>query len=201
MDPSLAKRVWDIIRAACCMIRKGFSKHRLIVELHLLLKRGKLAGKAISKLLLHHQQHHPAEADAAGFPVDPVRFSFYRRPEEVEFSCSSTPSPAAAFFLSNSKRRPDQRRGGCAAAVLAKEFEALMRAAPSTSAAPSLLGQSPAGERLMIADSPFPAREEEEAGGGPVDREAEAFIEWFHEQLRLQRSLPATPECRGKAPA
>ncbi|KAG6497668.1 uncharacterized protein LOC121991442 [Zingiber officinale] len=199
MDPSLAKRVSDVIRAAFCMIRKGFSKHcRLIVELHLLLRRGKLSGKAIGKLLLHHQ-HHPAEDDAAGFPVDPARLSFYRR-EDVEFSCSSTPSPAAAaFFLS--KRRPGQRRGDCAAAVLAKEFEELMRAAPSPSAEASLFGQSSAGERLRIADSPFPATDEEEAGGGPVDWEAEAFIMWFREQLRLQRSLPATPECRGKAPA
>lgn len=77
-----------------------------------------------------------------------------------------------------------------------------MRAAPSPAAgATSLFGQSPAGEQLRIADSPFTAREEEEAGGGPVDREAEAFIRRFYEQLRLQRSLPATPDCRGKAVA
>ncbi|KAG6518661.1 uncharacterized protein LOC122054985 [Zingiber officinale] len=179
MDASLARRVWDVICAACGMIRKGFRKHRLLMEVHLLLKRGKLAGKAITELLLHHHRR----PDSGRFPVDPPSLSFHRR-DYVEFSCSSTPSPVS-FFLS--KFLPGRRRGDRTAAASAEalplEFETLASAAESPA---TLFWQSPVAGRL----SP-------EA----VDLQAEAFIKGFYEQLRMQQSLPATPECRDRGAA
>ncbi|XP_042404437.1 uncharacterized protein LOC121994492 [Zingiber officinale] len=204
MDPSLAlaKRLWRMIRATHCVLRKGFAKRNklMIMNLHLLLKRGKLAGKALTNLLLHHG-HHPS-ADITGMSPEELNFFFYA-PGDVEFSCSNTPSPA--FFLSAAKRLTSGRRRRqeessldvhVAAAALAKEFEILSLASPVPA---GRFGKSLAAPRqLRITDSPFPAREEEENDGGRVDREAEAFIRRFYDQLRLQQSVPATPEFDGR---
>ncbi|KAG6521562.1 uncharacterized protein LOC122053930 [Zingiber officinale] len=194
MDASLARRVWDVICAACGMIRKGFCKHRVLMEVHLLLMRGKLAGKAITKLLLEHHRR----PDSGIFPVDPLSLSFHRR-DDVEFSCSSTPSPVSFF---HSKLLPGRRRGDRTAAAsaeaLALEFETLVSAAESPA---TLFWQSPVAGRLRITDTPFPAREDGEADCGRVDLQAEAFIKGFYEQLRMQQSLPATPECRDRGAA
>ncbi|XP_074592339.1 uncharacterized protein LOC141848120 [Curcuma longa] len=203
MDPSsLAKRLWHMIRAVHCMIRKGFTKHnKLIMNLHLLLKRGKLAGKALTDLLLHHG-HHP-RADITGLSPGELNF-FFHAPDDVEFSCSNTPSPA--FFLSAGKRLKSGRRRRQAdstldvhvAAALVKEFEILSLASPVPAAGRFGNSLLAAPRQLRITDSPFPAREEEENDGGRVDREAEAFIRRFYDQLRLQQSAPATPEFDGR---
>ncbi|XP_074584702.1 uncharacterized protein LOC141840565 [Curcuma longa] len=101
---SAAKRLWHIVR----LLFLGFSKNKLMVDLHLLLKRGKIAGKALTQLLVHHHQHHYQHhrhrhhhhhggGGAASMysaltcrSMDPD-LAFYN-PREVEFSCSNTPS-------------------------------------------------------------------------------------------------------------
>jgi hypothetical protein len=44
---------------------------------------------------------------------------------------------------------------------------------------------SPTPRQVRITDSPFPLREEEE-DDRLVDKRADEFITWFHEQLRAQ---------------
>lgn len=189
------------------MLRKGFTKHnKLIVNLHLLLKRGKLAGKALTKLLLHH--HPPSlSPDITSLSLSPEELDFFfHAPDDVEFSCSNTPSPA--FFLSAAKRLKSNRRRKQedlaldvhVAAALVKELEILSLSSPVPA---GRFGKSLAAapRQLRITDSSFPAREEEEEeenDGGRVDREAEAFIRRFYDQLRLQQSAPATPEFNGR---
>ncbi|URE29542.1 Avr9 Cf-9 rapidly elicited protein 146 [Musa troglodytarum] len=201
-----AKRLWRMVRVVLYMIRKSFFMHKLMMDLHLLLKRGKIASKALVNLVTFHHQHHHygATVTNSGFScrsMDPDR-SFYS-PREVQFSCSSTPSYP---FLHAIKRRSRHRRYDYdydAAAAMAEAFERLEHSEPwdaepvmaSPSPAPMAwdFGRSPAGVRqLTITDSPFPLEEEE--AGGRVDQEAEQFIKRFYEQLRLQQVFPGTPE-------
>ncbi|KAL6620554.1 hypothetical protein ACP70R_035693 [Stipagrostis hirtigluma subsp. patula] len=50
------------------------------------------------------------------------------------------------------------------------------------------LAMGPAPRQVRITDSPFLARvEDDEDGRGVVDRRADEFIKWFHEQLRTQQ--------------
>ncbi|RWW68271.1 hypothetical protein BHE74_00024215 [Ensete ventricosum] len=217
MDPSLAKRLWHMIRAACYMLRKGFCKHKLMMDLHLLLKRGKLAGKAIGNFVTFHH-HHDRHTGSDAYPtcscrsMDPA-FSSYNS-KEVEFSCTDTPS-YPSFFLT-AKRKNRHRHGcyGIDVAALAQQLETLSseisdaESSAMTSASPSpapmwSFGKSPAAVRqLRVTDSPFPMIDEGVEADGRVDREAEEFIKRFYEKLRLQQSVPATPEyqsrCRRK---
>ncbi|KAG6521086.1 uncharacterized protein LOC122050423 [Zingiber officinale] len=202
MDPSVAKRICHMIRAVYFMIRKGLiSKPKLTIHLHLLLRRGKLAGKALTNsLLLHRRRHHLSSADITSLSD---LISFYD-PGDVEFSCANTPSPAFSF-LSAAKQLKSSRRGRQQdfaldvhlAAALAKELEVLGSASP----VPAGWNQrSPAPPQLRVTDSPFPetedeVEEEEEKDSDRVDREAEAFIRRFYEQLRLQQcAATATPD-------
>ncbi|XP_010915405.1 uncharacterized protein [Elaeis guineensis] len=208
MESSVAKRLWQIVRAVYYMIRKGISKRKLLLlDLHHLLDRGKIAGKALGNLMtFHHHHHHHHHGDASAFSgfscrsLDP-NLSYYN-PREVEFSCSNT--PAHPSFLT-AKRKHSHRHDfyNYDVAAVAKAFEILnseesdtesLMASPSPAPIWSSFGRSPAVVRqLRITDSPFPIREEEEADGY-VDRAAEEFIRRFYEQLRLQRSVAATPE-------
>ncbi|XP_072960213.1 uncharacterized protein [Typha angustifolia] len=211
MESSVAKRLLNVVRVVYYMLRKGFSKRKLTMDLHLLLKRGKLAGKALGNLInFHHHHHHHAAGAAAGAAafscrhVDP-NLAFYN-PREVEFSCSNTPS-FPSFHVTKRKNRHRDRRHGDGeedyyeydAVAIAKAFEMLNDEASecgSVAATPMWSsGKSPAVVRqLRITDSPYPIREEEGEADGRVDKEAEEFIKRFYEQLRRQRSVAATPE-------
>ncbi|WOL12389.1 hypothetical protein Cni_G21155 [Canna indica] len=208
MDSSRAtKRLWRIARVVFYMIRKGISKDKLMLDLHLLLKRGKVAGKALGNLMTfhhHHHRHHHTSGTAtySGFScrsMDPD-LSFYH-PAEVEFSCSNTP----AFRATKQKHRRGGRRCDLYdydAVAVAEAFEILnyeASDAESVAASPSpamwSFGKSPAGVRkLRVTDSPFPWREEEEEVDSCVDEQAEEFIKRFYEKLRLQQMVPMTPE-------
>lgn len=119
---TVAKRLWHIVRVVYYMLREGLSKRKLMMELHLLLKRGKIAGKAIGNLMFHHHHHqhggsnqpdhHYSGSNAAGNgggyyaafscrSMDP-NLSYYD-PREVQFSCSNT--PYNPFFLNNRRKR------------------------------------------------------------------------------------------------
>ncbi|KAJ6793981.1 Uncharacterized protein M6B38_233345 [Iris pallida] len=160
--PTIAKKLWHIFQVVYYMLRKGMPKRKLMMDLHLLLKRGKIAGKALGSLMTFHSHHHhhhsssstgnAAAASSAGSgsgfscrSMDP-NLSFYD-PREVEFSCSNTPSyPSLA--------KHGKKRHHCghrdydyeAATAIAKAFEILNAEAasaaasdlePSSSVAPS----------------------------------------------------------------
>ncbi|KAE8680761.1 Casein kinase I protein isoform 1 [Hibiscus syriacus] len=79
----ISKRVWNIVRAVLFMMRKGFvSKKKLMVDLNMVLKRGKIAGaKAIGNLVFHHHHRQVSPAAVTGY----------------EFSCSNTPNHIFRF--------------------------------------------------------------------------------------------------------
>ncbi|KAL5230175.1 hypothetical protein ABZP36_028951 [Zizania latifolia] len=128
------------------------------------------------------------------------------RPREVEFSCCSTPLH---------KRRSAQRRLRLqhaaagrhdrssaeygSAATVSRLFDLMdvIEAAEATDGdnedgdlVDSVL---PFPRQVRITDSPFPAWEEDDEEGrlDVVDRRADEFIMWFHEQLRMQQQRAA----------
>ncbi|KAG2612252.1 uncharacterized protein LOC120704825 [Panicum virgatum] len=118
VEPNMARRLWHVVRAVLYMLRKGVSKRKLAMDLHLLLQRGKIAGKALGNLMTahgHHHHHDKAAAEAA-VPPPPPQFSCRaldpalavydpRGGREVEFSCSNTPSYPSLHLIPTGKRR------------------------------------------------------------------------------------------------
>lgn len=133
-EPSAARRLWRVVRAVLYMLRRGLpSGRKLALDLHLLLHRGKLAGKALGDLFLafhhhhHHSRHHAAAfsytAGGAGVggggafscrALDPtlaVHEPAPRTRREVEFSCSNTPSSTSrGLSLLGRRRRSNNDR-------------------------------------------------------------------------------------------
>ncbi|XP_040381208.1 uncharacterized protein LOC102713375 [Oryza brachyantha] len=134
-ESTMARRLWHVVRAVLFMLRKGVSKRKLAMDLHILLRRGKIAGKALGKIMTStaHGHGHGGDASAAVAEdhqarappppfscgaLDPALAVYDPRGagREVEFSCSNTPSyPSFHFSFSlptTTKRRRRHRGGG-----------------------------------------------------------------------------------------
>uniref|UniRef100_R7W4H9 Uncharacterized protein n=1 Tax=Aegilops tauschii TaxID=37682 RepID=R7W4H9_AEGTA len=123
MEPSMApRRLWHVVRAVLFMLRKGMSKRKLSMDLQLLLHRGKIAGKALSRLMSANGHHDQAASRSAAEAPPPASLS--RRTldsalavygtrgagREVEFSCSNTPSYPPIQLIPAKRRRRNNRR-------------------------------------------------------------------------------------------
>ncbi|XP_062221228.1 uncharacterized protein LOC133920642 [Phragmites australis] len=128
-EPGAARRLWRVVRAVLYVLRRGLpSGRKLAMDLHLLLHRGKIAGKALGDLLAFHHHHGSHGRRGAAFSAagDGGSSSFScraldpslavhepsRRSREVEFSCSNTPSSDAGgglHLLGAGKRRGRNR--------------------------------------------------------------------------------------------
>ncbi|KAJ3693861.1 hypothetical protein LUZ60_009341 [Juncus effusus] len=201
MEHAISKRIWHIIQAVYYILRKGLTKKKLMMDLQLLLKRGKLAGKSLTNLLTFHP-HSSSHSDSSsyGFPLG-LNLSFPNA-KEVEFSCSNTPTNSyPSFHLPKRSKRNHKCSsfGDFDAEAVAKAFETLNSQITDADVAEALmtpspmLGKSPANVRqLRVTDSPFPIQEADQ-GDGFVDKHADEFIKRFYNQLRLQQSVAATP--------
>ncbi|CAL4896195.1 unnamed protein product [Urochloa decumbens] len=224
MEAGLARRLWHVVLAVCHMVRRGLSRKRIMMDVHLLLGRGKLAGRALRGLLAHPAGHGHLTSYGGGASSrassSSSLASFYGHPREVEFSCTTTPAAYAhhyGLFPFNKGGRGGRgargEYGGLDAAAVARAFEMLSAEVEGTPASVSvggglatatpspmvawILGRSPAGVRpLRVTDSPFPAVPEDGCCNDRVDAEADDFIRKFYEQLRLQPSA-ATPDYAG----
>jgi hypothetical protein len=194
VPPVIAKRIWSIVRVAFFMLRKGISKRKLMLDLNMMMKRGKVAGKAISNLMFHHHHHH-----------DPDHHVSFSAPREYEFSCSNTPN--YSFHINkrrhhnhNHKTHHHSNFFACAHApsildddvATVKAFNEvvleMMNNEGMVEASPALpgFGRSPMVRQLRITDSPFPLRDIDE-DSVHVDKAAEEFIERFYKELRQQK--------------
>ncbi|WOL18704.1 hypothetical protein Cni_G27501 [Canna indica] len=192
-----AKKLWNYLRVAFFMMRKGFaSKRRLLADMNLLMKRGKLLGKS---LLLSF--HHPRPGGHNNIPS-----SAFARPREYEFSCSNSPNPV--FYHG----RPHPRRHHyfpCLHAVVEDDDAAIAAVAlprieyssPQYCTAALSLSSSQdlaPGEQRTPLSSPFSVRivhysseddEDQDAPSREVDDDAEEFIKRFYEQLQAQSRI------------
>ncbi|CAO2174982.1 unnamed protein product [Urochloa humidicola] len=162
--PGFGKRLMSVLRAVYHMLRRGLCRKRLMMDLHLLLGRGKLAGKALRNLVAaaHHPHggaHHLVSAararsgaTATASTVVADDLPFQPDPSDVEFSCTTTPSydfaaPGRALFPFRIRGRGAAR--GCDGldfAQVARQLEMMSAAdqgaggetpTPAASAAPS----------------------------------------------------------------
>lgn len=146
-------------------------------------------------------------------PGAAVYQQYQYRPREVEFSCSSTP-------LHRRRRRAHRHRGQSllpqqqhgdlpeyTSAPAVKTLFELMDGVEEEdddvegATVPWAARRGPAPRQVRITDSPFPAREEDDEDGssrGVVDRRADEFIVWFHDQLRMQQQQQR-PAARDRA--
>ncbi|CAA2995633.1 Hypothetical predicted protein [Olea europaea subsp. europaea] len=179
--PIITKKVWNLVRTMLCMLRKGISKGKLMAELNMVVKRWKIAGKAIQNLMFHHAHHwsttscSSATTGRRGSPLD--------SPNEVEFSYSNSPAYPNFHLKPNNHRVTEED--------LMKTVEMFYSAAAS----PAFAGfeKSPMVMQLRVTDSPFPLRGAEE--DNHVDEAAEEFIMKFYNNLKRQLEM-ATPRRR-----
>ncbi|KAK7319951.1 hypothetical protein RJT34_04680 [Clitoria ternatea] len=81
----MTKKVWNIVRVLFLMLRKGIAKSKVMVELHTLLKRGKLA---------HYYASFSCRSNHLTF-ISPHHYHY-------EFSCTN--SPAIPFYAPKRNR-------------------------------------------------------------------------------------------------
>ncbi|TKY60840.1 hypothetical protein E2542_SST17942 [Spatholobus suberectus] len=189
--PVVAKKLWNIVRVLFFMLRKGIAKSKIMVEFDLMLKRGKLAGKAlVSNLMLRHHYY------MTSFTCRSHHNTFIS-PRHYEFSCSNSPAiPFHAPKRSSNKRhfatpfssKPSQYDDVSTLTSVQKVLE-MLNGENNNSPLVSLpgFGKSPVGRQLRVTDSPFPLKDEE--GDGQVDAAAEEFIKKFYRDLNLQKRM------------
>ncbi|TKY46236.1 hypothetical protein E2542_SST28274 [Spatholobus suberectus] len=187
-SPVIAKKLWNVLRITFFMIRKGLvSKRKLIMDMNLMMKKGKLLRKSMSNFMSsHYQHHHHSKSLARGYGI-----------QEYEFSCSNSPNPV---FYHVPKRKhhfnfpcintPEviEEPRPVVLVPMTPEYTFNLRFDASDFAP---------GERKSPLLSPFSVRisnyssedENEEGGKGQVDDQAEDFIRRFYEQLRMQSHM------------
>lgn len=166
------------------------------MELNLLLKRGKLAGKAFADgtLMLHH---HFASSSRSN-----NHHNSFISPRDYEFSCSNSPAYPFAHAIKRSKHRHSNNKvknssyqydDVSTVTAVQNVLEMLNSSENSRMVEASPLvtlpgfGKSPVGRQLRVTDSPFPLND---AGGdSQVDKAAEEFINKFYKDLNLQKTM------------
>ncbi|THG18327.1 uncharacterized protein LOC114264316 [Camellia sinensis] len=174
--PMIAKKLWNIARIVFFMLRKGISESKLMVDLHMLFKRSKVAGKALGNLMLHHHSTLSCRSND-------IHLSFVS-PREYEFSCSNSP----AYPSYNSRRKHNRHADDLN--IVSKVFEILNKEMPEAS--PLVLpgfGRTPMVRQLRVTDSPFPIKDGDD--NTQVDMAAEEFINKFYKDLKYQKRMAA----------
>ena len=192
-SPVIAKRLWNVLRVTFFMLRKGLiSKRKFIMDMNLMMKRGKLLRKSLSNLMSHH--HHSKNVARAGFGI-----------QEYEFSCSNSPNPV--FFhvpkrkhhyfpcinppevIEEEEPLPEPQEPKAVVLVpKTPEYTFNFRFDHASDFAPGEK-HSPLLSPFSVRVSNYSSEDENEGGNGQVDHEAEEFIRRFYEQLRVQSRM------------
>ncbi|XP_057447208.1 uncharacterized protein LOC130739013 [Lotus japonicus] len=187
-QPVVAKKAQNIIRIILFMLKEGIAKSKLMLDLHLLLKRGKLAAaKAIANTLtLHHHRRHQHSSVS---------------PQDYEFSCSNSPAIMFPIIKRHNKKYHHSRRHNhhyedISTVHAVQKMLEMLNNSDKVEASPLValpgFGKSPIGiKQLRITDSPFPLKDEEGDHNNQVDLAAEEFIKRFYKDLNLQQKMAA----------
>ncbi|XP_075512423.1 uncharacterized protein LOC142547843 [Primulina tabacum] len=180
----LGKKYWNMLKIMLYMMREGVCrKSKVMLDFHMLLSQGKLASKAINKLILHN--HHSYFA-ALTCRSDDSRMSFIS-PREYEFSCSNT--PVYTSYISKRKNRQNDHRHHQPqeVKVVQKVFEILndYDDSPEASPAPGAIHGTVAAAYSLTAQLRDADKNHQ------VDKDAEAFIKKFYKDLKNQKRIAA----------
>ncbi|KAH0666480.1 hypothetical protein KY285_027686 [Solanum tuberosum] len=178
--PVVAKKFYKIVRVAYFMLRKGLSsKRKLMFDLNLLMKRGKIAGKAVFQNLMfqgHNNINHGHQSSSK---------------EYYEFSCSNSPAFHLPFHINKRINKHNQTEHDDVSMMNAAVLKAL-EMLQSETASPALpgFGRTPTVRQLRITDSPFPLTSDTDNGEmiNHVDEKADEFISRFYRDLRREAS-------------
>lgn len=192
--PAVKKKLWNVLRAVVFMLRKGLSKSKITFDLHLMLKRSKIAGKAIANLV---EFHHGSAFSCQTIDIA----NSYISTRDYEFSCSNSPVSAAyPFRYFNKKLRKQHyfpksyRYDDFSTVTAVQRVLDILHTDQKSEASPLVplpgFGKSPLVVRqLRVTDSPFSLKDDGDSQF--VDKAAEEFIKKFYTDLRLERSLAA----------
>ncbi|KAL6325251.1 hypothetical protein AAG906_023096 [Vitis piasezkii] len=183
----LGKRLWNFLRITFFMMRKGLiSKRKLIMDMNLMMKRGKLLRKTWGNLMSIH--HHSRSMARGSLGI-----------QEYEFSCSNSPNPVF-FHLPKRKHHYfpcinppediEEPQDDKAVVLLPKTPEYTVNFPFDTSDLAPADKPSPLPSPFSVRVSNYSSEEEMDVGGNrQVDDEAEEFIRRFYEQLRAQSRI------------
>ncbi|XP_021749731.1 uncharacterized protein LOC110715458 [Chenopodium quinoa] len=160
--PIITKKLYNMVKLAILMLRKGISKKKLLLDLNLMMKRGKTAftTSKVSTTL--------GGGGVVGFDVQ----------QEYEFSCSNTPLYRHYF---NNKKKNHYYMSSPKFEDIDDSLEAISKVLET------MVPRKDRGVRpLRVTDSPFPLQSEGECGNQRVDEAAEEFIQRFYLQLKEQ---------------
>ncbi|RAL44106.1 hypothetical protein DM860_015027 [Cuscuta australis] len=187
--PVISKKFWSMLKAALFLLKQGISKKKLMLDLNLKLKRGKIA--AARRAVIHHLTSSAATVSPASgvdFPDDPS--------DAFEFSCDNSPahrrpphSPNSNYLSIVVKKLAKHLRREAEAPPALEEEEEEAAEATASPALPGF-GRTPVVRQLRVTDSPFQSGDGDEFYGDAchVDEAAELFIREFYENLRRQSS-------------
>ncbi|KAK8956143.1 hypothetical protein KSP40_PGU020174 [Platanthera guangdongensis] len=113
--PTVAQRLWRIVKAVFHMLQKGIARRKLMVVLELLLKCSKLAGKALRNLIPRHRHQSSAATRDLLFSDCSCRSGLdqdmlFYDPKGVQLSCSNTPSYGYYNYSHSATKRMSRRR-------------------------------------------------------------------------------------------
>ncbi|KAK6914833.1 hypothetical protein RJ641_019950 [Dillenia turbinata] len=198
--PIIARKIWNLVRVAYYMVRKGISKRKILVDLNMMMKRGKIAGsKAIHNLMFQH--HHNSSSSSSSSSSSRDKHLPFSHSHEYEFSCSN--SPALPFsltkrsknhsFLSRAAHLPSHDEAIAVNMVLEMLSNSDMAADVSSSdmSSPYLpgFGRSPMVRPLQITDSPFPVHNTDDDETRQINKAVEDFISRFYNDLKRQNRM------------
>ncbi|GLJ50438.1 hypothetical protein SUGI_1074740 [Cryptomeria japonica] len=177
VNHAVAKKLWNMVKAAFMMLRKEIVlKRKMVLEMQMMMKRGKMLGKSLGSLIFHHS-HGKSRHCSTGFGV-----------REYEFSCSNTPisfhigKKRHNFFPSIPCIQPHADEGDCYSnAIVVSQSEFFSKNIMDFSDLPCV-DESTRPLSPFCGGNNLSCCEEER-----VDREAEEFISRFYQQMRLQR--------------
>ncbi|KAJ9559616.1 hypothetical protein OSB04_004776 [Centaurea solstitialis] len=191
--PVMAKKVWSLVRVMFFTLKKGIAKRKFLLDLNMMMKHGKIAGKALHNLMF--QRHHDWAASA--LHRHPQHLPFTTSPlDEYEFSCSDTPPYPLSLF---SKKHQNKRHrltttnpslaamDNCDDIITDHEFlKALDIMITNSTLSPQLPGSRNIVmvDPLRIKESPLVFNDHAGSEDGQVDEAAERFIMRFYNDRR-----------------
>jgi len=183
-----AKRFWNMLRIAFFVIKKGglISKRKILMDMHLIMERGKVYGRILRNLVFHHSRGNKH----GGFGL-----------QEYEFSCSNSP---AIFDMGKRKHHcfcthilhfpcihPHQVEDKDESSTI---FLSKLDSSNECFSKDCLDAiELPTAQKLSPLFSPMSRKisslSSEEDNDHQIDRQAEEFIAKFYEKLRLQNRM------------
>ncbi|GJX14847.1 hypothetical protein Tco_0206605 [Tanacetum coccineum] len=164
--PIITKKLWRLMRVMFFMLKKGISKAKIMADVNMMIKRGKIAGK----------------------PTSPCN--------EYEFSCRNILRHPLALVSSHKKHKNNRHHLGTSNPPLAIDYSDdivinaavlkaldILKSATMMSPPPMEFG-SPLDEKMMITDSPSLVIKDGE--DEHVDEAAEEFIRRFYNDRRRE---------------